>query len=62
MKHTITKSFLLFLLLAVAGTAKAQDYLPVVKDNAECQLGRPHHSKPSTWMDYPQALISFVLP
>ena len=37
MKHIITKVFLL-LLLAVAGTAKAQDYLPVVKDNAEWNI------------------------
>ncbi|MBO7493312.1 MAG: T9SS type A sorting domain-containing protein [Bacteroidales bacterium] len=36
MKRTnITTKTLLFLLLALAGTAKAQDYLPVVKDDAE---------------------------
>lgn len=36
MKRTsIATEALLFLLLFVAGTAKAQDYLPLVKDNAE---------------------------
>ncbi|MBO7493313.1 MAG: T9SS type A sorting domain-containing protein [Bacteroidales bacterium] len=39
MKRTnIATITLLFLLLAVAGTAKAQDYLPVVKDNAEWNI------------------------
>lgn len=39
MKRTnIATITLLFLLLAMASTAKAQDYLPVVKDNAEWNI------------------------
>lgn len=45
MKHTITKLILL-LLLALAGTAKAQDFLPLVKDDAEWNILWFHVSQP----------------